>query len=71
MIIIPYYTPHRWWNKCVDMINHQLSIEHDNLRILKKAMLPWYRYECIKKGVQVYVCIFGLFWRYSSNTHFV
>ncbi len=26
------------------MINHDVALEHDAHRILKKAMLPWFRY---------------------------
>ena len=34
----------RWWNKCVDMINHEMVVRHDLHRILRGCMMPWYRY---------------------------
>lgn len=43
MYIIVYYQLYRWWNKCVAEINYGLCLEHDRQRIMRKALMPWFR----------------------------
>ena len=56
----------RWWNKCVALINHEVSLEYDRKRTLLCCFRPWGHYAAEKAHLKrmvvamcvcMYVCI--------------
>jgi hypothetical protein len=35
---------HNWWNKCVDMLNLEMVVDHERKAVLRKHLLPWFRW---------------------------
>mmetsp|Transcript_21860 Transcript_21860/g.48872 ORF Transcript_21860/g.48872 Transcript_21860/m.48872 type:complete len:1042 (-) Transcript_21860:89-3214(-) len=35
---------HTWWNKCVDVLNLEMAVDHERRAVLRKHLLPWFRW---------------------------